>query len=100
MYKKWVFDFKVDSFLNIFVVYVFLCARNRLWSYQHNHTPVEDSSVISVTTGWTQQRFFCLMTAKKREKDEFIVGRSKEEEVEMLPSISQHPKGTPLGTDP
>lgn len=81
-----------NSFLIIVVVYVFLCAPTRLWSYQHDHTPVEDSSVISVTTGWTQQRFLCLMTAKKREKDEFSVGRSKVEEVEMLPSMSQHPK--------
>lgn len=99
-YLKWCWNVEVSVWFQgdatsvqiIFVVYVLLCARTRLWPYQHDHTPVEDSSVISVTTGWTQQRFLFLMTAKKREKDEFIVDISKEEEVKMLPSISQYPK--------
>lgn len=38
----------------------------KLQSYQHDHAPVENSSVVSVTTGWAQQRFFCVMTTKKR----------------------------------
>lgn len=36
--------------------------------YQHNHTPVEDSSVVIVTTGWTQQGLLCPMTTTKMNK--------------------------------
>lgn len=47
--------------------YVSLCAY-KLLSYQHDHTPVEDSSVVTVTTGRTQQGLLCLMTATEINK--------------------------------
>lgn len=64
VYKKMYFEIYsgvMDTALVLYV-YISLCVC-KLLSYQHDHTPVDDSSVVIVTTGWTQQGLLCLMTA-------------------------------------
>lgn len=39
------------------------CHSVRNFTHQHDNTPIEDSSVVAVATGWAQERFLEDVTA-------------------------------------